>query len=106
MWQLVEDTSHWAEYGIYTPLQLDWYLQINCLVEMNKDAHGCKHGWHDMPKTDELLRADIDDMQGDIDRLSESMRKDFEDEQREIEAEKQALKSSGSGFTIGEICSL
>jgi len=113
---LVEDLDHWAEYGIHTPLQLDWYLQACCHVDVYKSAYGHKPYWPDMPTTDVALEASIEEMQKGIDQASAYAREEEEREeaereyQRQLEGEhtaavKEALKSSPS-FTIGELCSL
>ncbi len=113
---LVEDLDHWAEYGIHTPLQLDWHLQACCHVDVYKSAYGHKPYWPDMPTTDAALEASIEWMQKRIDQASADMREEEEREeaereyQRQLEGEhtaavKEALKPSPS-FTIGELCSL
>ena len=113
---LVEDLDHWAEYGIHTPLQLDWYLNLSCVVDMHKDAYGFKGGWSEMPTTDAELRAQIDQMNEEIKSLGEVIEAQIREEEEDAEYERQlqgehtsvvveALKPSPS-FTIGELCSL
>ena len=112
----VEDLDHWAEYGIHTPLQLDWYLNLSCVVDMHKDAYGFKGSWAAMPTTDAELRADIDYLDKEIKSLGEVIEAQIKAEEEEAEYERQlqgehtsvvveALKPSPS-FTIGELCSL
>ena len=113
---LVEDLDHWAEYGIHTPLQLDWYLSLSCVVDMHKDAYGFKGSWAAMPTTDAELRTQIDEMTEEIKSLGEVIEAQIKAEEEEAEYERQlqgehtpvvveALKPSPS-FTIGELCSL
>ena len=113
---LVEDLDHWAEYGIHTPLQLDWYLSLSCVVDMHKDAYGFKGSWAAMPTTDAELRTQIDEMTAEIKNLAEVIEAQIEEEEEELEYERQlagehtpavkeALKPSPS-FTIGELCPL
>ena len=66
---LVEDLDHWAEVGVHTPLQLDWYLNLCCVVDMHKDAYGFKGSWMEMPTTDAELRAQIDEIDNEFKRL-------------------------------------
>ena len=56
---LVEDLDHWAEYGIRTPLQLDWYLAACDRHEAVREADGYKPYWPQMPSTDAELEDDI-----------------------------------------------
>ena len=113
---LVEDLDHWAEVGVHTPLQLDWYLNLCCVVDMHKDAYGFKGSWAAMPTTDAELRAQIDQMTKEIESLGEVIEAQIKAEEEEAEYERQlqgehtpvvveALKPSPS-FTIGELCSL
>ena len=113
---LVEDLNHWAEYGIHTPLQLDWYLQACCYVDVYKSAYGHKPYWPDMPTTDAALEASIEEMQESTDHASTYAREQWEAEQAEAEYQRQlegertatveaALKPSPS-FTIGDLCTL
>ena len=110
---LVEDLDHWAEYGVHTPLQLDWYLNLCCVVDMHKDAYGFKGSWMEMPTTDAELRAQIEDMDKEIKSLGEVIEAEIKAEEAEAEyqrqlagehtaAVKEALKPSAS-FTIGDM---
>ena len=110
---LVEDLNHWAEYGVHTPLQLDWYLNLSCVVDMHKDAYGFKGSWMEMPTTDAELRAQIEEMDKQIERLAEEMKEQIKAEEEQIEyqrqlagehtaAVKEALKPSAP-FTIGDM---
>ena len=110
---LVEDLNHWAEYGVHTPLQLDWYLNLCCVVDMHKDAYGVKGSWMEMPTTDAELRAQIEEMDKQIERLAEEMKEQIKAEEEQIEyqrqlegehtaAVKEALKPSAP-FTIGDM---
>ena len=110
---LVEDLNHWAEYGVHTPLQLDWYLNLSCVVDMHKDAYGVKGSWMEMPTTDAELRAQIEEMDKQIERLAEEMKEQIKAEEEQIEyqrqlegehtaAVKEALKPSAP-FTIGDM---
>jgi len=110
---LVEDLDHWAEYGVHTPLQLDWYLNLCCVVDMHKDAYGFKGSWMEMPTTDAELRAQIDEMDKEIKSLGEVIEAEIKAEEAEAEyqrqlagehtaAVKEALKPSAS-FTIGDM---
>jgi len=113
---LVEDLDHWAEYGVHTPLQLDWYLNLCCVVDMHKDAYGFKGSWMEMPTTDAELRAQIEEMDKEIKSLGEVIEAEIKAEEAEAEYQRQlagehtavvkeALKPSAA-FTIGELCSL
>ena len=113
---LVEDPSHWAECGVTTPLELDWYLQAGSYVDVYKSAYGHKPYWPEKPTTDAALEASIDEMQEGIDQASAYAREQEEYEEAEAEYQRQlagehtpavveALKPSAS-FTIGELCSL
>lgn len=42
---LVEEASHWEEYGITTGDQLDAYLAFQNYVDCYKDVHGIKPRW-------------------------------------------------------------
>ena len=110
---LVEDLDHWAEYGVHTPLQLDWYLNLCCVVDMHKDAYGFKGSWMEMPTTDAELRAQIEEMDKEIKSLGEVIEAEIKAEEEQIEyqrqlagehtaAVKEALKPSAS-FTIGDL---
>ena len=110
---LVEDLDHWAEVGVHTPLQLDWYLNLSCVVDMHKDAYGFKGSWAAMPTTDAELRAQIEDMDKEIKSLGEEIDAQIKAEEAEAEyqrqlagehtaAVKEALKPSAS-FTIGDM---
>ena len=110
---LVEDLDHWAEVGVHTPLQLDWYLNLCCVVDMHKDAYGFKGSWAAMPTTDAELRAQIEDMDKEIKSLGEEIDAQIKAEEAEAEyqrqlagehtaAVKEALKPSAS-FTIGDM---
>lgn len=110
---LVEDLDHWAEYGVHTPLQLDWYLNLCCVVDMHKDAYGFKGSWMEMPTTDAELRAQIEEMDKEIKSLGEVIEAEIKAEEEQIEyqrqlagehtaAVKEALKPSAS-FTIGDM---
>ena len=110
---LVEDLDHWAEYGVHTPLQLDWYLNLCCVVDMHKDAYGFKGSWMEMPTTDAELRTQIDEMDKEIKSLGEVIEAEIKAEEAEAEyqrqlagehtaAVKEALKPSAS-FTIGDM---
>ena len=110
---LVEDLDHWAEVGVHTPLQLDWYLNLCCVVDMHKDAYGFKGSWMEMPTTDDELRAQIEEMDKEIKSLGEVIEAEIKAEEEEIEyqrqlagehtaAVKEALKPSAS-FTIGDM---
>ena len=110
---LVEDLDHWAEYGVHTPLQLDWYLNLCCVVDMHKDAYGFKGSWMEMPTTDAELRTQIDEMDKEIKSLGEVIEAEIKAEEAEAEyqrqlagehtaAVKEALKPSAS-FTIGDL---
>ena len=110
---LVEDLDHWAEVGVHTPLQLDWYLNLCCVVDMHKDAYGFKGSWMEMPTTDAELRTQIDEMDKEIKSLGEVIEAEIKAEEEEIEyqrqlagehtaAVKEALKPSAS-FTIGDM---
>ena len=110
---LVEDLDHWAEVGVHTPLQLDWYLNLCCVVDMHKDAYGFKGSWVEMPTTDAELRAQIDEMDKEIKSLGEEIDAQIKAEEAEAEyqrqlagehtaAVKEALKPSAS-FTIGDM---
>ena len=113
---LTENLDQWAEYGVHTPLQLDWYLNLSCVVNMHKDAYGFKGSWAAMPTTDAELRAQIDEMDKEIESLGEVIEAQIKADEEEAEYERQlqgehtpvvveALKPSSS-FTIGELCSL
>lgn len=110
---LVEDLDHWAEVGVHTPLQLDWYLNLCCVVDMHKDAYGFKGSWMEMPTTDAELRTQIEEMDKEIKSLGEVIEAEIKAEEEEIEyqrqlagehtaAVKEALKPSAS-FTIGDM---
>ena len=110
---LVEDLDHWAELGVHTPLQLDWYLNLCCVVDMHKDAYGFKGSWMEMPTTDAELRAQIEEMDKEIKSLGEVIEAEIKAEEAEAEyqrqlagehtaAVKEALKPSAS-FTIGDL---
>ena len=110
---LVEDLDHWAEYGVHTPLQLDWYLNLCCVVDMHKDAYGFKGSWMEMPTTDAELRSQIEEMDKEIKSLGEEIDAQIKAEEAEAEyqrqlagehtaAVKEALKPSAS-FTIGDM---
>ena len=110
---LVEDLDHWAEVGVHTPLQLDCYLNLCCVVDMHKDAYGFKGSWMEMPTTDAELRAQIDEMDKEIKSLGEVIEAEIKAEEEQIEYERQlagehtaavkeALKPSAS-FTIGDM---
>ena len=110
---LVEDLDHWAEYGVHTPLQLDWYLNLCCVVDMHKDAYGFKGSWMEMPTTDAELRTQIEEMDKEIKSLGEVIEAEIKAEEAEAEyqrqlagehtaAVKEALKPSAS-FTIGDM---
>jgi len=110
---LVEDLDHWAEVGVHTPLQLDWYLNLCCVVDMHKDAYGFKGSWMEMPTTDAELRTQIDEMDKEIKSLGEVIEAEIKAEEAEAEyqrqlagehtaAVKEALKPSAS-FTIGDM---
>mgnify|MGYP003118529807 FL=1 len=110
---LVEDLDHWAKVGVYTPLQLDWYLNLCCVVDMHKDAYGFKGSWMEMPTTDAELRTQIEEMDKEIKSLGEVIEAEIKAEEEEIEyqrqlagehtaAVKEALKPSAS-FTIGDM---
>ena len=110
---LVEDLDHWAEVGVHTPLQLDWYLNLCCVVDMHKDAYGFKGSWMEMPTTDAELRTQIDEMDKEIKSLGEEIDAQIKAEEAEAEyqrqlagehtaAVKEALKPSAS-FTIGDM---
>ena len=110
---LVEDLDHWAEVGVHTPLQLDWYLNLCCVGDMHKDAYGFKGSWVEMPTTDAELRAQIDEMNKEIKSLGEVIEAEIKAEEAEAEyqrqlagehttAVKEALKPSAS-FTIGDM---
>ena len=110
---LVEDLDHWAEVGVHTPLQLDWYLNLCCVVDMHKDAYGFKGSWMEMPTTDAELRAQIEEMNKEIKSLGEVIEAEIKAEEAEAEyqrqlagehtaAVKEALKPSAS-FTIGDM---
>tara|TARA_B100000214_G_scaffold336769_1_gene280914 strand:- start:176 stop:577 length:402 start_codon:yes stop_codon:yes gene_type:complete len=110
---LVEDLDHWAEVGVHTPLQLDWYLNLCCVVDMHKDAYGFKGSWMEMPTTDDELRAQIEEMDKEIKSLGEVIEAEIKAEEAEAEyqrqlagehtaAVKEALKPSAS-FTIGDM---
>ena len=110
---LVEDLDHWAEYGVHTPLQLDWYLNLCCVVDMHKDAYGFKGSWMEMPTTDAELRTQIEEMDKEIKSLGEVIEAEIKAEEAEAEyqrqlagehtaAVKEALKPSAS-FTIGDL---
>tara|TARA_Y100001963_G_scaffold112676_1_gene156022 strand:+ start:2483 stop:2929 length:447 start_codon:yes stop_codon:yes gene_type:complete len=110
---LVEDPSHWAEYGVTTPLEFDWLMQAECYADVYKSAYGHKPYWPERPTTDAALEASIDEMQKGIDQASAYAREQEKLEeaeavyQRQLEGERTpaveaALQSSGSGFTIGE----
>ena len=110
---LVEDLDHWAEVGVHTPLQLDWYLNLCCVVDMHKDAYGFKGSWMEMPTTDAELRAQIEDMDKEIKSLGEVIEAEIKAEEEQIEyqrqlagehtaAVKEALKPSAP-FTIGDM---
>lgn len=113
---LVEDLDHWAEYGIHTPLQLDWYLAACDRHEAIREADGYKPYWPEMPTTEAELKAEIvrldrqarmayEDIraQDEADRAEEEYQRQLEGEH--TAAVKEALKPSPS-FTIGELCSL
>ena len=110
---LVEDLDHWAEVGVHTPLQLDWYLNLCCVVDMHKDAYGFKGSWMEMPTTDAELRAQIEEMNKEIKSLGEVIEAEIKAEEAEAEyqrqlagehtaAVKEALKPSAS-VTIGDM---
>ena len=110
---LVEDLDHWAEVGVHTPLQLDWYLNLCCVVDMHKDAYGFKGSWMEMPTTDAELRSQIEEMDKEIKSLGEEIDAQIKAEEAEAEyqrqlagehtaAVKEALKPSAS-FTIGDM---
>ena len=86
---LVEDLDHWAEYGIHTPLQLDWYLSLSCVVDMHKDAYGFKGSWAAMPTTDAELRTQIDEMDKEIESLGEVI-------EAQIKADEEEATSRGA----------
>ena len=81
---LVEDLDHWAEVGVHTPLQLDWYLNLCCVVDMHKDAYGFKGSWMEMPTTDAELRAQIDEMDKDIKTHGEVIEAEIKAEEEQI----------------------
>ena len=54
----VEDLDHWAEYGIHTPLQFEWYMAACDRYQACKDAYGYKPYWGDMPTTEAELKAE------------------------------------------------
>ena len=87
---LVEDLDHWAEYGIHTPLQLDWYLAACDRHEAVKSADGYKPYWPDMPTTEAEWEAE--EAEAEYQRQLEGERT------ATVEA---ALKPSPS-FTIGD----
>ena len=110
---LVEDLDHWAKVGVHTPLQLDWYLNLCCVVDMHKDAYGFKGSWMEMPTTDDELRTQIEEMDKEIKSLGEVIEAEIKAEEAEAEyqrqlagehtaAVKEALKPSAS-FTIGDM---
>lgn len=49
---LVEDATHWTEYGIETGEELDTYLAFNNYVDMFKSVNGIKPRWRDMRELD------------------------------------------------------
>ena len=109
---LVEDLDHWAEYGIHTPLQLDWYLAACDRHEAVKSADGYKPYWPDMPTTEAELKADILDLDEEAKRAYARAEAEWEAEEAEAEYQRQlegertatveaALKPSPS-FTIGD----
>lgn len=113
---LVEDLDHWAEYGIHTPLQLDWYLAACDRHQACKDAYGYKPYWGDMPTTDAELKAETVELDREAREAYEDIRAQDEADRAEEEyqrqlagehtpAVKEALKPSPS-FTIGELCPL
>ena len=97
---LVEDLDHWAEYGIHTPLQFDWYLAACDRHQACKDAYGYKPYWPDMPTTEAELKAEI----VELDREARMAYEDILKGERTAAVE-EALKPS-TPFTIGELCSL
>lgn len=44
---LVEDAAHWQGYGIHTAEELDYYLNVECYVNLYKDRHGIRPRWMD-----------------------------------------------------------
>ena len=113
---LVEDLDHWAEYGIHTPLQLDWYLAACDRHEAVRSADGYKPYWPEMPTTEAELKADISAFDQEAERAYARAKAEWEREeaeaeyQRQLEGEhtaavKEALKPSPS-FTIGDLCAI
>ena len=113
---LVEDLDHWAEYGIRTPLQLDWYLAACDRHEAVREADGYKPYWPQMPSTDAELEDDILFFEREAQNAYARAEAEREREAAEAEYQRQlqgehtaavveALKPSPS-FTIGELCSL
>ena len=113
---LVEDLDHWAEYGIHTPLQFDWYLAACDRHEAIREADGYKPSWPKMPTTEAELKAEIVRLDRQAKMAYEDIRardeadKAEEEYQRQLQGEHtaavvEALKPSPS-FTIGELCSL
>ena len=90
---LVDDLDHSAEVGVDTPLQLDWYLNLCCVVDMHKDAYGFKGSWMEMPTTDAELRAQIDEMDKEIKSLGEVIEAEIKAEEEQIEYERQLAGS-------------
>lgn len=113
---LVEDLDHWAEYGIHTPLQLDWYLAACDRHEAVREGDGYKPYWPQMPSTDAELKDDILFFEQEAENAYARAKAHWEREEAEAEYQRQlagehtpavveALKPSAS-FTIGELCSL
>ena len=112
----VEDLDHWAEYGIHTPLQFEWYMAACDRYQACKDAYGYKPYWGDMPTTEAELKAETVELDREARMAYEDIRAQDEADRAEDEYQRQlqgehtpvvveALKPSPS-FTIGELCSL
>ena len=108
---LVEDLDHWAEYGIHTPLQLDWYLSLSCVVDMHKDAYGFKGSWAAIlpPMPNSAPRSTRWQEIESLGRYRGAIK--AEEEEAEYERQLQAYTPVVGGWslrllTIGELCSL
>ena len=110
---LVENLDHWAEYGVHTPLQLDWYLAACNRHEAIRDAEGYKPYWPEMPTTEAELKAEIVRLDRQARMAYEEIRERYEADraeeeyQRQLEGEPtQAVKDAllpSAPWTIGEL---
>ena len=85
---LVEDPAHWAECGITTPAELDYYLAACCYVDVYKSAHGVKPAWPSAETTS------IEEVEERTARASREQQEDDEAEQRERDAGDAAVRDA------------